>query len=1067
MFHFEFALLTAIPKKSLGLLAETPKCWWLFLLFSSMVWGQSSLPDESMHFLRRGNGFDAFPSEPFETVYRGSYGLAWFGNARGLLRYDSSNYQWYFHNPRDPNSIPPGTVRVLFEDSRGRFWVGTNGGLAILERETGLFENVPFQQINKTLTSSENVWTIFEDSSGEIWAGTASGLWSYEQSIMAPVIHDSGEKMGGILDLGEISPGQLLVARQNSQALCYQPQTNTFKAIAALKDAQINTILKDRNGNLWIGSENGCISQIDPKLRVLASYDLVPESDQNELLVSKMVQDKLGNIWIATTTGLFAFNQEEDSFVAYKHDPTKSYSLRSNIIRDIFSDNQNVLWVITGVAGFELFNLNQRIFQFNDLGSKGGRCLFQAPTGASWIGTDDGILVLDAQKQTVHHYLKGRKVRAIVAMDASHLLIGTTEGVLQVRMAQEPIILEHMLKEVSVWAIVKSPIGYLMASSEGLQSWQPETNSLTAFPFDSGDATGTNHRIVIDVTLENNQRFAWLGTYGGGVNRLNLETMTFDHYTKQENVNSGLLANDIVDLHIDNEERIWATSISTGLHRWDQTNKRFIPVSFPKSLSGEHPAAISSDHLGMLWLNSAHGLIRYNPEDQSFFRLTYADGVRTGSAVPGAMMFLANKKQILVGGLQGISAFSPEAFLNTQPKPLLFSGYTMGLKKLYHLLQPGSDVFLSKGTKTFSIEYSILDFLGAENQTYAYMRLGLDEDWVWVGKTGIVNYTNRGIFGGSFPLHVKGTDLNARTQQATLISHIPVPLWFRWLPVSIFLAVLLLTAFIYSILSLRAKRKHKALETQAILARQQQEIAENRSKVAEQQRSLEQQRRQFQEQHTQVLQEFLERQATQLANSLHDGPLAAVQGMGFSLMNLANNCEHQEVSAQLTHFRQQRIPPICDQLRQVCGELFTPDFHYGLKTELETYLQGVQQNRPKLNIHLDMPDQELPLSFDQKAMLFRIFRILVKNVETHSQASNIWITLKMNAQKVFLKVKDDGLGFEVPNDLNTFRRNKHYGLYMAQYFANSMGGTYQVSSKAGEGSYFQISMPVEQESEQV
>ncbi len=60
----------------------------------------------------------------------------------GLNRFNAArqNFTRYLHDPSDPKSIANNKVKSLMEDSKGNFWVGTNGdGLHIMNRKQGTF----------------------------------------------------------------------------------------------------------------------------------------------------------------------------------------------------------------------------------------------------------------------------------------------------------------------------------------------------------------------------------------------------------------------------------------------------------------------------------------------------------------------------------------------------------------------------------------------------------------------------------------------------------------------------------------------------------------------------------------------------------------------------------------------------------------------------------------------------------------------------------------------------------------------------------------------------------------
>ena len=90
----------------------------------------------------------------------------WFGTKDGLNRYDGYQFVVFRHDPFDSTSISDSEITAIFEDSRGRLWVGTRaGGVNRFDRARERFERVK-------AGPSRDITAIAEDSSGAIWVGS-------------------------------------------------------------------------------------------------------------------------------------------------------------------------------------------------------------------------------------------------------------------------------------------------------------------------------------------------------------------------------------------------------------------------------------------------------------------------------------------------------------------------------------------------------------------------------------------------------------------------------------------------------------------------------------------------------------------------------------------------------------------------------------------------------------------------------------------------------------------------------------------------------------------------------
>ncbi|PIB34317.1 hypothetical protein BFP72_02180 [Reichenbachiella sp. 5M10] len=166
-------------------------------------------------------------------------GRIWFAVFRGgLLRYDPSTqtYTAYLHDQNNPESISSNATRQVYQDSKGRIWVSTEGtGLNMLEDpESGVFRHY-FHDKNDATTLSENtVQSVIEDSKGRIWVGTSGGLNLYDES------KETFTKYG------------------------YQD---------GFADEVIHSMQVDDHGLLWLSTNKGLI-RFDPEEKKVRNFDL-------------------------------------------------------------------------------------------------------------------------------------------------------------------------------------------------------------------------------------------------------------------------------------------------------------------------------------------------------------------------------------------------------------------------------------------------------------------------------------------------------------------------------------------------------------------------------------------------------------------------------------------------------------------------------------------------------------------------------------------------------------------------------------------------------------------------
>ena len=98
----------------------------------------------------------------------------------------ASAQNYYFQQYSLEEGLPQSQVQVIFQDSRGLIWVGTNGG--------GLcrFNGKKFKVFtNRDSLAGNMITDIFEDHKGNLWIGSTTGITFYDGIHFEPVFFDS------------------------------------------------------------------------------------------------------------------------------------------------------------------------------------------------------------------------------------------------------------------------------------------------------------------------------------------------------------------------------------------------------------------------------------------------------------------------------------------------------------------------------------------------------------------------------------------------------------------------------------------------------------------------------------------------------------------------------------------------------------------------------------------------------------------------------------------------------------------------------------------------------------
>ncbi|MBG7631634.1 MAG: hypothetical protein IZT56_14550, partial [Bacteroidetes bacterium] len=205
-------------------------------------------------------------AEYVRRIFQDKKGNLWFGtNGLGVAKFDGKNLNYF----SSKNGFSGDQVTSIMEDNHGNMWFTTSGGVSKYDgksvtnfsMENGLNDNW--------------AWRIFQDSNENIWAGTLKGLCRLvddkfitfnlpPSNVKNPTSALSTKRITSII---EDKKGDLWFGTDGHGA--YKYNGKSFKNITrkdGLCDNNITSILEDRNGNLWFGSMNGGISKFDGEL---------------------------------------------------------------------------------------------------------------------------------------------------------------------------------------------------------------------------------------------------------------------------------------------------------------------------------------------------------------------------------------------------------------------------------------------------------------------------------------------------------------------------------------------------------------------------------------------------------------------------------------------------------------------------------------------------------------------------------------------------------------------------------------------------------------------------------
>jgi PAS domain S-box-containing protein len=200
-----------------------------------------------------------------------------------------------------------------------------------------------------------------------------------------------------------------------------------------------------------------------------------------------------------------------------------------------------------------------------------------------------------------------------------------------------------------------------------------------------------------------------------------------------------------------------------------------------------------------------------------------------------------------------------------------------------------------------------------------------------------------------------------------------------------------------------------------------------------------------------------------IARELHDGIGQALGGIKFSMENCAALLRAGSGKAALDNIHQlaRKIKDVLEELRRISMNLRPSTLDdLGILATIGWFSREFRGIYRQVRLETVVEVEEDEISPEVKTAIYRIIQEAVHNVVEHSGASAIWLTMSKAGDRVELRVRDDGVGF----DLQQIPRggSRGLGLTSMRERAESTGGRFRMESQPGAGTTILITWPIQQ-----
>ena len=804
----------------------------ILITFISLIWGAACFSQTigGHYYFKSLNIRDGLSQNTVNDILQDKTGFIWFGTKDGLNRYDGSSFRKFKYDRKDKHSIGNNYILALYEDVEGNIWVGTDVGLYIYYPKRDIFE--PFRQLsNENTTIDYAAAMITGDKNGDVWiTAERQGLFHYNLktrelrnytlknfSFLTSNVHCVAFDNSGTT---WIYGNGLFYSRDGLRTI------HPFVSSEGKKVFDGDPLMKVLPGAyncLYVASVGGGVKEVNLGSGKVRNLLLTDETGER-IWCRELMSFSDDELWIGCESGIYIYNLRTDKYIHLKSSMYDPYALSDNAIYSLYKDREGGIWIGSYFGGVNYYPHSYTYFERyypkgieDGLHGKRIREFCQDSQGKLWVGTEDGGLNrFDPVTKEFKFFapsLSFTNVHGLCSV-GDELWVGTFSKGLKVIDTRTGVILRsyqydggpHSINDNNVFAICKTVAGDVYVGTGcGLMRYDKRQDRFEVVPelfgifvYDIKEDTGGN---------------LWLATYVSGVFRYDVGKRKWKNYVHDEKDEKSLSNNKVLSIFEDSRRNVWLTTQGRGLCLFDPETETFTRFDSNDGLPNEVVYQIVEDEDGIFWLTTNGGLVRFNPASGAIKVYTTANGLpsdqfnyRSG--------FKDEEGTIYFGSIDGFVAFNPKTFAENKYVPsavitdfLLFNKEMRAgawNSPLRENITFSGNILLRADQNSFSFRLAALGYQAPKMNKLMYRLDGFDEEWLAVGESPLVTYSN--LHYGDYVFRVKASNSDGVWNGDETVLHVRILPPF-YLSVWAYIVYILLFIGFFVYLSLYLKRR--------------------------------------------------------------------------------------------------------------------------------------------------------------------------------------------------------------------------------------------------------------------
>ncbi|WP_396168020.1 two-component regulator propeller domain-containing protein [Flavobacterium sp.] len=332
------------------------------------------------------------------TILKDSQNNIWIGTYNSGVNFIDrhrkkfEHYQINFKN----DGLFNNNIRAMFQDSRGNIWIGTkeDGGLSKFNRNSGTFNHYKPNESSAGSLSDDYVFCIEEIDPTHLMIGTLKkgiDIFDVESGRFSNILYNKSNLLYNMVYTIHKDLKKRIWVDYGGLFYEFLPQNNTFKNIKGL--ANVKCVIDENEDHLWIGTYEKGLYLFNTNTKQFKKFDV----GSNE--INTLKKDSQGNLWVGTNNGLICKKANSKNYITY----TIKQGLANNQVLAILIDDNDNIWASTTNGLSKLNSKNKKIknYYVND-GLQGNEferyVAFKTKEGELMFGGRNGFNIFHPDK---------------------------------------------------------------------------------------------------------------------------------------------------------------------------------------------------------------------------------------------------------------------------------------------------------------------------------------------------------------------------------------------------------------------------------------------------------------------------------------------------------------------------------------------------------------------------------------------------------------------------------------------------------------------------------------------